>query len=88
VNRHQRRAAAADLRRAGKTPTFFPMKTWTDYLAHLPRVPLNAPELPGRRYYTIEHHDPDCRSLRPPRRREDCDCNNVVKTKVVEPMRS
>jgi hypothetical protein len=88
MNRRERRAAMADLRRAGRSPTFFPMSTWTGYLQHLPQVPLDAPEEPGRRYYTVEHHDSECRSLRPPRRREDCDCNRVVKTKLVEPVRS
>jgi hypothetical protein len=87
MNRAQRRAAAADVRRAKHDyQKFYPMSAWTDYLKHLPRIEPNAPLPPNSKIYTVEHHDPECRSLTT-QRRWDCDCEPVI-TKCFEPVRS
>jgi hypothetical protein len=86
MNRAARRKMASDIRRAGEEPTFFPPEAWFEYVRHLPRVPLDAPEEPGRRYYLISHHEVDCPSLYT-KRFEDC-CCDLVYTKSYEPVRS
>jgi hypothetical protein len=80
VNRHERRAAAAERRRSK-------VCMWTDYIRHLPRVPLDAPEEAGRRYYTCVHHTVACRAFVTGRPDSDCDCGART-TKHVEPTRS
>jgi hypothetical protein len=84
VNRHERRRAMRFTRRSDATR--ISMAHWTDYIQHLPQVPVDAPELPGRKYHLISHHEPHCRSF-VTNRFDDCDCR-LAYTKHVEPMRS
>jgi hypothetical protein len=73
MNRAARRRAASEARRAGSDATRISMTDWLNYIQHLPRVPLDAPEEAGRRYHLISHHEPSCRSWTT-ERFEDCDC--------------
>jgi hypothetical protein len=85
MNRAARRKMASDLRRAGSDATRISITDWTDYIQHLPRVPLDEPEQKGRVYHLISHHEPSCRSWTTGQF-EDCDCR-VAFTKHLEPVR-
>jgi hypothetical protein len=89
MNRHERRRAEAEARRREKYPRVVTDESiWFSYLRHLPQVPLDAPEEPGRVYKTVTHHSIDCRTLRTGNYETDCDCGPLAVTKHIEPVRS
>jgi hypothetical protein len=83
VNRRDRRAASAKLRRMLQSNPY-----WIDHLRRYPQVALDAPELPGRRYRTCVHHVHGCSAYRGGEIDEArCDCGCLV-TKHLEPMQT
>ena len=78
MNRHERRRAKA-MARANKF--------YTDYVAHLPTVPLDAPFEPGVSHIAV-HHDEWCSIYdKPDGTMADCNCCPTI-TRHVEPKRS
>jgi hypothetical protein len=82
MNRQQRRAGAAQLRRMLASNRW-----WIDHLRRYPEVSLSAPELPGRKYRIVVHHVHGCASHKGGDVvvEADCDCGAIT-TKHLEPM--
>lgn len=76
MNRHERRRA----RRIDKDKE---TKFFNDYVAHLPRVPLNEPLERGRVYHMVVAHDDWCAFYGG----GECNCNPEI-TQHIEPKRS
>lgn len=74
MNRHERRRARA----MAQENDFY-----NDYVAHLPKVPIDAPLERGKLYHVVMHHDDWCRIYSG----EDCNCNPIA-TRHVEPKRT
>jgi hypothetical protein len=79
MNRAQRRAAASHNRRM--------RNAWLNHCRRFPRVDVDAPELPGRKYNFCYHHREGCAAFRGVQfvNEQDCDCDPVV-TKHLEPL--
>jgi hypothetical protein len=81
MNRAARRAAASHNRRM--------RNEWLNHLRRFPRVDIDAPELPGRKYHLCFHHVEGCKAGRAGQLVDEdaCDCGALT-TKHLEPMRS
>jgi hypothetical protein len=75
MNRHERRRSKA----MARENTFY-----TDYIRHLPSVPIDAPLERGRLYHIVMHHDEWCAIYDG---KGQCNCNPIV-TRHIEPKRS
>jgi hypothetical protein len=76
MNRHERRGA----RKKGYDDLY------SNYVRHLPQVPVDAPIEPGSVHHLVIHHDDWCKFY-DKGNFDECNCNPIV-TRHAEPSRS